>query len=238
MKKRLKINGLLMFLATCLVLLFPKFFLRRDSLDAVNDLSEVFGFALVLFGLLLRISARGYKSESSGEGSALVDGGPYKLVRNPMYLGIMMIGLGVVFVLFKWWLSAVFIVIFTARYILLIFKEEKRLVRQFGRNYQEYMKATPRILPGINSVLKQDIKEVLPLKLSWVKKEIGSVIGFIVGILLIESWEDIFAGGFRIYSKELTAFILIIGLFIILAFYLSGNGKKGNNGSGKGQGYL
>ena len=228
MKKRLKINGLLMFLATCLVLIFPKFFLRPDSLNLLNDFSEVFGFALVLFGLLLRVSARGYKSESSKEGYALVGGGPYKLVRNPMYLGIAMIGLGVVLILFKWWANIIFIVIFTARYMKLILKEEKRLIEKFGKDYQDYMQSTPRIVPKLRMLLQEDIKEVLPLKISWIKKEIGSVIGFIVGILIVESLDDVLNEGFKIYYKECAAFILLLGLFFLLAVYLNrnGNGKS------------
>lgn len=224
MKKRLKINGLLMFLSTCLILVFPKFFLRRDSPDIINDLFEIFGFALVLFGLLLRVCARGYKSEYSKEGFALVNAGPYKLARNPMYLGIVMIGLGMVLVLFKWWVGVIFALIFTARYILLIFKEEKRLAEQFGAAYKDYTRSTPRIFPKAG-VLQRDIREILPLKLSWVKKEIGSVISFILGILIIKSWKDISASGFNCYIEELSGFIMLIGLFFVLSLYLSGNRK-------------
>ncbi len=225
MKERLKINGLLMFLATCLALVFPKFFSRPDSFGPLNGLSEVFGFAMVLFGLLLRVSARGYKSESSKEGYALVSGGPYRLVRNPMYLGIAMIGLGLVLILFKLWVNMVFILIFSARYIKLIFKEEKLLIAKFGRPYQDYMKSTPRILPKISALLKEDIRDILPLKLSWIKKEIGTVIGFILGILIIESWEDISKQGLSGYGRELAFFALLLTVFFILALYLNKNGR-------------
>ena len=215
-----------MFLATCLALIFPKFFSRQDSLNPLNSLSEVFGLAMVLFGLLLRVSARGYKAESSKEGFCLVSGGPYRLVRNPMYLGIAMIGLGVVLILFKLWVNIVFILIFFARYIKLIFKEEKGLIAKFGRPYQDYMKSTPRILPKISALLNEDIRDVLPLKLSWIKKEIGSVIGFILGILIIESWEDISKQGLSGYGREFVSFALLLSVFFILALYLNKNGSQ------------
>ncbi len=231
MKLRLKINGLLMFLATCLALIFPKFFSRPDSLSPLSSLLEVFGFAMVLFGLLLRVCARGYKSESSKEGYCLVSGGPYKLVRNPMYLGIAMIGLGVVLILFKLWVNVVFILIFFARYIKLIFKEEKRLIGIFGKDYQDYMKSTPRILPKISALLNEDIRDVLPLKLSWIKKEIGSVIGFILGILIIESWEDISKEGLSGYGREFMSFALLLSVFFILALYLNKNGRQKAKGA-------
>ena len=226
MKQRLKINGLLMSLAACLVIIFPGFFLRFNSSNPINNICELFGFALVLFGLLLRVSARGYKSESSKEGYALVSGAPYKFTRNPMYLGIMLIGVGLVLALFKYWVNAVFILIFIARYISLIFTEEKRLVKQFGQSYRDYLQSAPRIFFRVNTLITKDIREVLPLKLSWVNKEIGSVIGFILGLLLIVSGKDIYISGFRVYLKELAGFLLLLGLFFILALYLSRNGKK------------
>lgn len=220
MKKRLRLSGVLIFLATCLVFVFPKLFLRPDTLNPLNDISEVFGFVLVLFGSLLRISGRGYKAERSKEGKALVKDGPYGLVRNPMYLGIAMIGLGVVLVLFRWWTSAVFILIFTLQYILLIFKEERRLADKFGQEYKNYINSTPLILPKINTILTKDMRSILPLKLSWVKKEIGSTLGIVLGLLVLESWEDIRAEGLAAYKEELFAFSLLIALFFMLTAYL------------------
>lgn len=220
MKKRLRLSGVLIFLATCFVFVFPKLFLRPDTLNPLNDISEVFGFALVLFGSLLRISGRGYKAEHSQEGEALVKDGPYGLVRNPMYLGIAMIGLGVVLVLFRWWTSAIFILIFTLQYILLIFKEERRLTDKFGREYKNYINSTPLILPKIKTILTKDIKSILPLKLSWIKKEIGTVLSIVLGLLAIESWGDIRTEGLAVYKKELFVFSLLIALFFMLTAYL------------------
>lgn len=227
MKRRLKVNGLLIFLAVSFALFFPKIAFRQDSQGAFNDLCEAFGFAFILFGLLLRISARGYKSENSKDGHILVVDGPYSLVRNPMYLGISMIGIGVVLLLFQWWASIVFVLIFGVRYVLLIFKEEKYLVSQFGEIYQNYIRAVPRLLPRLGTIRTKEIRDVLPLKLSWVKKEIGVSIVFILGTLFIESWEDIWQEGFKIYLREFIAFFLLLGLFFLLVIYLSkGDGKR------------
>lgn len=226
MKKRLKISGLLIFLAASLAFAFPALFLRPDTLSPLNNISEVFGFALVLFGLLLRISGRGYKAEHSKEGQVLVKDGPYGLVRNPMYLGIAMIGLGIVLVLFRWWTSAIFILIFILQYILLIFREERRLIEKFGQEYKNYINLTPLILPKINIILIKDIRSILPLKLSWVKKEIGSVLGIVLGLLAIESWEDIRVKGLAVYKEELIVFLFLGGIFFVLSTYLIKNGKS------------
>ncbi len=188
MKKRLKVNGLLIFLATMAVFIFPNFFMRADSAHGLNDIAEVSGLALVVFGLLLRVSARGYKSELSEQGYALVGGGPYGLVRNPMYLGIGLIGLGIVVIMFKWWVGAIFILIFIARYIFLIFTEEKKLTLQFDEEYKKYTEATPRLFPGMKKLLLSDMRDILPIKLGWVRKDLGSIIGWILAIVIMELW--------------------------------------------------
>jgi len=72
------------------------------------------------------------------QSSSLILEGPYRLSRNPIYLSMVLVLLGVwlllgslspalVVLLFVWWISTRFIV-----------KEEQYLETQFGRNYLEY----------------------------------------------------------------------------------------------------
>jgi protein-S-isoprenylcysteine O-methyltransferase Ste14 len=221
MKKRLKINGVIMFCAFLLVAVFPAVFLRDQDASRGESFSEVLGIGLILLGQIFRISARGYKAESSQSGKALICGGPYALVRNPMYLGILLIGLGVVLVLFQWWAASIFLVVFVVRYILLIFKEEKKLKWLFPEEFAVYQKKTPRILPSLAALSRQDIAEYLPLRLSWVKKEIGSVLTVLILAVFLESWEDIGNGGVILYLRELAAILVTIILFIVITIYLS-----------------
>ena len=222
MKKRLKINGLVMSLATLLLAAFPTVFLRKEITGFLDNIAEIFGIALILLGQLMRVSARGFKSEHSQNGNVLIDGGPYSLVRNPMYLGIFLIGLGVVLMLFEWWVVTIFIVFFIIRYILLIFQEEKKLRSLFPGSYPAYCNAVPhRMCPSINALLERDICEYIPLRLKWIKKEIGSIITVLFLVLLVESWEDIKHGGIREYLKELIGISVVILLFICLVGYLN-----------------
>ncbi|PIP18726.1 MAG: hypothetical protein COT38_01640 [Candidatus Omnitrophica bacterium CG08_land_8_20_14_0_20_41_16] len=235
MKKRLKINGVVMFLTTILLVAFPTIFLRMDIIGPAEEVAEIFGIALILLGQLIRVSARGFKSGHSQNGFVLVQDGPYALVRNPMYLGIFLIGLGVVLMLFKWWVVAIFIIFFVIRYILLIYTEEKRLVSLFPESYPAYCKDVPqRIFPSITTLLEKDIHEYLPLKLKWIKREIGSISAVLFLVLLVESWGDISHGGIAVYLKGAAGMFAVIILFICLLGYLSR--RTGNqNGSAKGQ---
>jgi len=226
MKRRLKINGFIIFLAILLLALFPSVFLRRAKVVSWDESVEMFGIAFILLGQIFRASSRGYKSEYSRNGHSLIQDGPYALVRNPMYLGILFIGLGIVLILFNWWVIIVFLSIFIWRYLLLIFKEEKKLLAMFPGAYLDYQKKVPRFLPSFATALQKDIAEYLPLKLPWLKKEIGSILAVFLVVLFLEGWEDVKSEGIKVYLKEAILFLTIIILFIFLIIYLI---KRTNN---------
>jgi protein-S-isoprenylcysteine O-methyltransferase Ste14 len=220
MKRRLKINGLIMFLAILLIAIFPNIFFRKVGAVSWDEFAEIFGIALILLGQILRASSRGYKSEYSQNGHSLIQDGPYALVRNPMYLGILLIGLGIVLMLFNWWVAAIFLCIFIVRYLLLIFKEEKKLLAMFPQAYLDYQKRVPCLLPSVDTLTQKDIAEFLPLKLSWLKKEIGSILAVLLIVLFLEGWEDMASEGLGIYLREAMLSLNVVILFICLIIYL------------------
>ncbi|MFA4984767.1 MAG: isoprenylcysteine carboxylmethyltransferase family protein [Candidatus Omnitrophota bacterium] len=229
MKKRLKVNGFIMALAVLLIAAFPRLFLRPCEPRPWGELAEILGVTFILLGQLFRTSARGYKSEHSREGQLLIQGGPYSLVRNPMYLGILLIGLGVVLMLFEWWVASIFLAIFIVRYILLIFKEEKKLLALFPEEYPSYSSRVPRLLPSLGAMLHKDIAEYLPLRPCWLRREIGTVLAVLLATILLESLGDIKREGVAVYFKESIGIALIILFFAVLYIYLSkrtGDGDK------------
>lgn len=220
MKKRLKTNGVIIFLIIVLLILFPSVFLRSVKEANLDTAAKISGITLILLGQILRACSRGYKSEYSRSGHALIQGGPYTLVRNPMYLGILCIGSGIVLVLFNWWVIIIFLSVFVWRYILLIFKEEEKLSGMFPQEYRDYRQKVPRILPALPTILQKDIAGYLPLKLSWLKKEIGSILAVLLLVFFLELWKDVLAKSTNLYLKEATLLLAIIILFIFLTLYL------------------
>jgi len=221
MKRRIKINGVIIFLATVLIAAFPSLFIHTASEGLQGLVEDILGIALILSGQILRVSARGYKAEYSGQGKLLVQTGPYAIVRNPMYLGILLIGTGIVLVLFRLWVGVIFIIVFTFRYLLLIFKEEKKLLVLFPKEYPAYQKRVPRIKPSFTFLLEKDITEYLPLKFVWLKKEIGTILAVLLATFLLEAWQDIKTVGIRAFSEETAAIIITILLFMGLVIYLN-----------------
>ncbi len=229
MKRRIKINGFIIFSAVLLLVFFPDVFLRRKDHYFLGKIAEIFGMSFILLGQILRASARGFKSEHSQGGHLLIQGGPYELTRNPMYLGILLVGSGIVLMLFKWWVACIFSLVFIIRYQLLIFREEKKLKEQFREEYISYQSRAPRLLPSLTTLFQKNIEECLPLKLAWFKKEIGSISAVLSLTLIIFFWRDKAKGTGAILMGSPGIF-MAAALFIYLAGYLI---NKASNVSGK-----
>lgn len=188
MKKRILVNGIIMALALVLVVFLRKTFFRQNNPGWLENSLRAAGLAAIFLGQLIRVSARGYKAEHSRNSQALIEGGPYQIVRNPMYLGILLIGSGVVLMLFNWWVLFIFLLIFASRYFPLILSEEKKLQGMFPGAYPAYCRRVPRIMPCPANLIKTSVREYLPLKPPWFKKELNSIIPLLILVLVFFLW--------------------------------------------------
>jgi protein-S-isoprenylcysteine O-methyltransferase Ste14 len=75
-----------------------------------------------------------------------VDHGPYRFVRNPMYTGILMLGMSLGLALGTWLLPVAASLMFTLL-TLRTRTEEKYLIERFGDQYRNYMKRVGRFFP-------------------------------------------------------------------------------------------
>ena len=216
---------MIIFLTVCLLVAFPSFFLRVAS-NKFDEWLEILGLALLLFGLLLRVSSRGYKSEHSGNGHALVKTGPYALVRNPMYLGIFSSGLGLILLLFQWWILGLFMIFMLVRYVTLIVKEERLLVDCFGEEYLDYQKKVPRLFPHPSVLIQKDIRTYLPLKMAWMKREMNSIVVLLVMGLGLEYWEGTRLKNHPAAMTEMVIFVAMIALFFSFTIFLARSHEK------------
>lgn len=82
----------------------------------------------------------------------LVINGLYKYVRNPIYVGALLIQIGYIIWFASRLASLYFLLFFLAFYILVVFIEEPILKNTFGTVYDEYIKRVPRWIPRINKV--------------------------------------------------------------------------------------
>jgi len=113
------------------------------------------GIGLMIAGILLRqwsIAVLGrYFSRTVGvqEGQAVVDRGPYRLVRHPAYTGSLLTMVGLGFVLQSWGAVLVLIAFFGVAFGYRIHVEEAVLTSELGDEYVEYAKKTKRLIPYV-----------------------------------------------------------------------------------------
>ena len=76
----------------------------------------------------------------------LMTGGPYRICRNPMLLGVIIYYLGLLICLGTWKAAVVFAVWFAVMMVQ-VDREEKRLEADFGEEYLAYKSSTPKLIP-------------------------------------------------------------------------------------------
>ncbi len=77
----------------------------------------------------------------------LCTSGPYADTRNPLYLGNLIIGIGVSIALNEWYAYLLFAVSWVFVYSIVIPYEERFLQEKFGNAYKEYVGYTGRVKP-------------------------------------------------------------------------------------------
>ncbi len=77
-----------------------------------------------------------------------VNYGPYRWVRNPMYTGILLLGISLGLALTTWLLPVATSVMFTLL-ALRTRTEERHLIERFGDQYRSYMQRVGRFLPKL-----------------------------------------------------------------------------------------
>lgn len=225
MKRRIKLNAVVILLAIAVMVLFP-YRLFRISTGLFDDALEVVGIAFILCGQLLRVSARGHKALSSANGHHLVQDGPYALVRNPMYLGIILIGWGVVLFVFQVWVFAIFAVLFLVRYIHLFSIEEQHLLQMFPKEFPGYTRRVPRLFPRLAMVFGTDVAEYLPVHMSWLRREWFSISVILLAVLTVEGFENVRIEGWPAALRELSIFAGIVCVYVLFIWMLSRRYEK------------
>ena len=79
----------------------------------------------------------------------LVKAGPYRWVRNPMYLGVFSVLFGEVMLFHSLALLVYVLVAGIVVHLFVVFYEEPTLRRRFGEGYEAYLHRVPRWLPRV-----------------------------------------------------------------------------------------
>ena len=160
-------------------------------------ISALVGAIPLVLGELLRLWAVGYagggtRSRTLGAASDLVTTGPYAHVRNPLYLGNLLLSLGVCVIANVYWMIIVLLIGYFIQYLPIIASEEAYLRDFCGTSYQSYYTAVPRFIPRLRSYANPSAHSFSFSRALRAEKRtltaIVCVIGLIVGRSILVHW--------------------------------------------------
>jgi protein-S-isoprenylcysteine O-methyltransferase Ste14 len=79
----------------------------------------------------------------------MVQNGPYRFVRHPMYSAFFVIGIGFGLLSANWLIGIIYLAPLLVMYLTRVSTEEKMMIDRFGEPYREYMKRTGRLFPRL-----------------------------------------------------------------------------------------
>jgi protein-S-isoprenylcysteine O-methyltransferase Ste14 len=110
------------------------------------------GISIVLLGATVRVWSTKHVGRRmlrvKKKGKMLVRMGPYAIVRNPLYIGNILIATG--FSMLSeliWFVPFVFLYFFLLNHFVVLY-EEKKLLDRWGDEYQTYLNEVPRWMPS------------------------------------------------------------------------------------------
>ncbi|MCB9218486.1 MAG: isoprenylcysteine carboxylmethyltransferase family protein [Ignavibacteriales bacterium] len=155
-----------------------------------NLLSWIIGLIILILGELLRfwgVSFAGSitRTTSSVKADQLVTAGPFAHVRNPLYVGNILIylGFGIISLALFPYLQIIALVWFVFQYTLIVSIEEEFLESKFGQSYKDYKANVNRIVPKLKAYKPENAGVIEPNYQKGLKSEMRTMQA--LGVILI-----------------------------------------------------
>jgi protein-S-isoprenylcysteine O-methyltransferase Ste14 len=209
-----------LFPAVLLALCFgfrPVYLRGKEHLDALLDVA---GLLVALTGQALRIVTIGHVYIIRGGrnrrvyAEGLVTGGMFAHSRNPLYLGNLLIVLGLFLIHGSPWVWALGVPFFLVAYGTIVAAEEAFLLSKFGDSYEAYRQDVPRWLPRLRG-LGASLGET---RFNWrrvVLKEYTSTYTWTAGVVLLLAIETLAYHRYQERAGYLSALWTCLGLLPI-----------------------
>jgi protein-S-isoprenylcysteine O-methyltransferase Ste14 len=138
----------------------PYWLVSRGAKPALGGV-WAFGWFLIAVGIALYFACALWGFALRGKGTPaifdppkkLVEEGPYRIVRNPMYWSVALVMLGEGLVFHSLALAEVALAFIVGTNLFVLFYEEPHLKKVFGGQYEDYCRRVPRWFPRFKSKL-------------------------------------------------------------------------------------
>lgn len=196
-------------------------FLPGPRLFAQQISATLLGFSVAALGQVVRTVTIGLEYIVRGGrdrqvyAQHLVIDGIYHHCRNPMYVGNVLILVGVAIASNSWSCVLAAIPLFVFFYVAIVAAEERYLLRKFGEQFETYARATPRWVPKLRGLLAT----LRNSQFHWrrvLSKEYGTPFGWICGICLLSLW-NLWRDGYLARSDAPEG-LLVVALLTTLAW--------------------
>ena len=173
---------LLLILYVCF---FSPYFFAGTWLNTVLDGA---GLGFLIVGEFFRIWAVSHAGKSTRsrrlKAPVLFTTGPYAVVRNPIYLGNFLIGLGMVVFAGAMLFVPLFLIFFCIQYRAIVAQEESFLREKFAEEYHRYCCLVPKWFPRAKPITRS-----FGFGPIFFSKELGTAWGIVVGAFFFH-WID------------------------------------------------
>jgi protein-S-isoprenylcysteine O-methyltransferase Ste14 len=206
----------------CLLALFvthPSYPLGRGSLNLLLDLA---GILVALLGEALRIVTIGYEYIERGGrnrqvyASRLVQGGVFAQCRNPLYLGNILLTLGLALIVNAMVFYLVVLPLVIYAYTAIVAAEEQFLRNTFGAEFDQYCRRVNRWIPSLRGWRAS----IAGMRFNWRRvlvKEYNTIFVVLLALVAVKLWSDYEVRGEGVLPSTLS---LGLGLGVWFAAYV------------------
>ena len=169
---------------------------------AIDLALTVIGTLVALTGEVVRLVTIGYDYIDRGGrnkqayASRLVVGGVFAHVRNPMYLGNLLIAIGVGMIVGAPIMYLVVIPFFLFVYQAIVASEEAYLRPRFGRDYDRYCSLVPRFIPALRGIRRTFAGMPYQWKRA-LRQDLSTITALLLGLACLPLWRLYFLHGFN-----------------------------------------
>ncbi|MFC1528102.1 methyltransferase family protein [Candidatus Neomarinimicrobiota bacterium] len=143
------LGQMLLLIIFLIVWISDSFFLEYStlSLDAIpNILRLIYGLPILLISGIFAKYGLGIVFGEVREKPEVIEKGVFKIVRHPIYLGSILLYLGLILLTCSI-ASAILWIIIIIFYFYISKYEEKLMIKEFGKKYTNYMERVPMLIP-------------------------------------------------------------------------------------------